>query len=175
MTRLELQQRGLLDLIKGRSAAADPYLEKIAGSRELALLRETALWWRAFQLSAQCRFTARLLKRLGCFDAVVAGYFNNNATSPFAEELGRDFLVSLGKYPNPLVLAVAQFEYGFLEARAGSDQMFEVWWDRNPDLVFRALEDGTEFPNPEPGYLYHMQIARNLPQMFTCTRESVPL
>ena len=176
MMQLELQQRGLLDLIKGRSVGLhDAYLEQVAGSRELAMMREITLWWRAFQLSAQCRFTARLLKRLGCFDAVVADYFNSNATSPFAEELGRDFLVSLWEYPDPLVQAVAQFEYGFLEARAGSDQVFEVIWDRNPDLVIRALEDGAELSSSEPGYLYRMQIGCNLPQMFTCTRDYVPI
>jgi hypothetical protein len=176
MTQLEIQQRGLRDLIKGRNVtAADAYLQKVAGSRELAMMREITLWWRAFQLSAQCRFTSRLLKRLGRFDAVVADYFNGNATSPFAEELGRDFLVSLWEYPDPLVLAVSQFEYGFLEARAGSKEIFEVLWDRNPDLVFRALEDATEFPSAESGYLYRMQIAHALPQMFTCVRESVPL
>ena len=107
MTQLEIQQRGLRDLIKGRNVtAADPYLQKVAGSRELAMMREITLWWRAFQLSARCRFTSRLLKRLGLFEAVVADYFSSNATSPFAEELGRDFLVSLWEYPDPLVLAV---------------------------------------------------------------------
>jgi hypothetical protein len=174
MTQLELQQRGLLDLIKGRGVSReDPYLQKVAGSRQLAMMREIALWWRAFQLSGQCRFTSRLLKRLGCFDATVAAYFNNNATSPFMEELGRDFLVSLCEYPDPLVQAVAQFEYGFLEARAGSQQMFEVFWDRNPDQVFCALEDGSELPCPEPRFLYRMQIARALPHMFACVREEV--
>ena len=172
MTQLELQQRGLLDLIKGRSVVLDDaYLEQVAGSRELAMMREITLWWRAFQLSAQCRFTARLLKRLACFDAVVADYFHNNATSPFAEELGRDFLVSLWEYPDPLVQAVAQFEYGFLEARAGSNHAFEVVWDRNPEQVICALEEGAELPSSESGYLYRMQIGRNLPQMFMCARE----
>jgi hypothetical protein len=59
-----------------------------------------------------------------------------------------------------------------LEARAGSEEAFEVLWGRHPDLVFRALEDGGEFPVPEPGYLYRMQIDRRLPRMVACTCES---
>ena len=84
---------GLLALIKGRGAPPDdPYLQRVAGSRELAMVREIALWWRTFQLEAQCRFTSRLLKRLGSFQALVAAYFDNNATSPFVEELSLGFL-----------------------------------------------------------------------------------
>jgi hypothetical protein len=172
MTPLELQQRGLLALIKGREASADDaYLRCVAGSPELALVREIALWWRAFQLTAQCRFTSRLLKRLGCFDALVAAYFNDNPTSPFIEELGRHFLASLGMHSDPLVRSVAQFERAFLDARAGSPQSFEVLWDRHPDFVIRALEEGAELPAPEPEFCYRMQIARRLPGMFLCTRE----
>ena len=85
MTHLERQQRGLLNLIKNRGVSPDdPYLVHVAGSRELALVREIAVWWRAFQIEGQCRFTSRLLKRYQCFDTVVANYFNNNSTSPFS-------------------------------------------------------------------------------------------
>ena len=49
MTPLEIQQRGLLDLIKSRGdPPADAYLRSVAGSPQLAMLRTIALWWRAF-------------------------------------------------------------------------------------------------------------------------------
>jgi hypothetical protein len=172
MTRLELQQRGLLDLIKGRGAPPDdPYLRRVAGSRELAMVREIAIWWRAFQLEAQCRFTSRLLKRLGCFDALVMTYFNNNPTSPFIEELSRDFLSSLCTHHDRLIRAVSQFEYAFLKAKGGSADTFEILWDRHPDLVFLALEKSSALPAPELGCLYRMRIDRDLAGMIACTRE----
>jgi hypothetical protein len=172
MTGLELQQRGLLALVKGRGAPPDdPYLQRVAGSPELAMVREIALWWRAFQLEAQCRFTSRLLKRLGFFDTFVAAYFDNHATSPFVEELGPGFLSTLRVHDDPLIRAVSQFEYGFLEARAGSHASFEILWDRHPDHVFLALENGSELPGPEPGCHYRMQVARNLPRLVACSRE----
>jgi len=175
MTQLELQQRGLLDLVKSRGASQDdPYLQLVADSRELAMVREIAVWWRVFQLEAQCRFTPRLLKRLGCFDALVTAYFNNHATSPFIEELSRDFLSSLRIHHDPLIRAVSQFELAFLETRAGSAEAFEILWDRHPDLVSLALENGTELPAPEPESCYRMRISRDLPGIVACTREFIP-
>ncbi len=166
MTQLEAHQRGLLDLIKSRGDPSDdPYLRRVAGSRELAMMREIAVWWRALQLETQCYFTSRLLKRLGCFDELIVTYFNRNATSPFVEELSRDFLAWLCSQQDPLIHAVSQFEHAFLEARAGSEEAFEVLWDRHPDLVFRALEDGGNLPVPEPGHVYRMRIDRGLPRM----------
>lgn len=173
MTPLELQQRGLLDLVKNRGAPPDdPYLRRVAGSRGLAMVREIAVWWRAFQLEGQCRFTSRLLKRMACFDALVTKYFNNNATSPFIEELGHDFLNSLRMHDDRLIRAVSQFEYAFLEVRAGSAETFEIVWDRHPDFVFLALSNGSELPPSEPGSQYRMRVARDLPRKIACTRES---
>ena len=171
MTPLELQQRGLLDLIKRRGAPPDdPYLVSVAGSAGMGMLREIAIWWRAFQLEAQCYFTARLLKTLGRFDALIRAYFNENATSPYIEELSRDFLVWLQAEEDPLIRSVAQFESAFQEVRAGSDVVFEISWDRHPDEVFLALEGRQELPAPDGKYSYRMQVGRTLPGTFVCTR-----
>ena len=173
VTKLETQQRGLLALIKGRSTPAeDGYLAQVTGSQELAMVREIALWWRAFQLEVKCPFSARLLKRLGRFEALVAAYFDKNATSPFVEELSRDFLALLSVDEDPLVRIVSLFEHALLEARDGSSGVFEVVWDRHPDCFFRALNQGGDIPSAETGRLYRMRIAGDLPHMVACTMES---
>jgi hypothetical protein len=172
MTSLEHQQRGLLALLKGRDCPADdPYLQLVAGSRQLGMVREIAIWWRAFQIDVQCHFTSRLLKRLGLFDTLVAAYFDNHATSPFVEELSQGFLESLRMHDDSLVRVVSQFEYGFLKVRSGSNEAFETLWDRHPDLVFLALETGNELPASEPGCFYRLHVARTLPRLFVCSRE----
>jgi len=172
MSNLELRQRGLLDLVKNRGRRpCDPYLQRVADSRELAMVRKVALWWRAISIEDNCRFTARLLKRLGCFDARVADYFDHNATSPFIEELSRDFLASLQDHADPLVRAVSQFELALLQARASSVDTYAIEWDRNPDLVVLALESGVELPEREPEFSYRMQVGGHLPGMVTCVRE----
>ena len=172
MTQLERQQRGLLNLIKNRGLPPnDPYLRQVAGSRELTIVREIAVWWRAFQIEDQCYFTSRLLKRRECFDTIVTTYFNNNPTSPFIEELSRDFLNSLRDHVDCLIRAVSQFELALLQVRAGCTECFEVHWDRHPDRVILALEQGSALPDSEAGCLYRMRIARDLPRMLVCTRE----
>jgi hypothetical protein len=174
MTPLEIHQRGLLDLIKGRGADGedDPYLQRVAGSRELGMLREIALWWRKLHVERQCRFTSRLLKRLGKLDSLVSRYFRDNATSPFIEELALDFLRMLSAHPDRLIRAVSQFEFAFLQVRSGSAESFEVCWDRHPDLVIRALEEGADLPVADDEIVYRMRIGESVPGLFACKRES---
>lgn len=172
MTSLEQFQRGLLDLIKGRPVPSDPYLQRVAASREIEMLREIAVWWRVFQIEAQCHFTSRMLKRLGCLNETVALYFSSNRTSPFVEELSRDFLQWLRTQHDPFVRLVADFELALLEVRAGSCEQFQVRWDRHPDLFFKSLESGGEFPAAEPDCCYRLTISRDLPALVECTREA---
>ena len=172
MSVLEHRQRGLLDLVKNRGhVPRDPYLRQVANSRELTMVRKIALWWRAMSLEAQCRFTARLLKRLGCFDARVGDYFDRHATSPFIEELSLGFLASLHDHGDPLVRSIAQFERALLNIRSGSADTYEIEWDRNPDRVVLALERADELPACEPNCRYRMQVSRDLPGMVACSRE----
>lgn len=174
MMTLEAQQRGLLDLIKKRGASpVDPYLRQVEGSAQLAMVREIAVWWRVFAVEAQCRFTSRLLKRLGFFQETVAFYFDNNLTSPFVEELSVDFLHSLRAHPNLLLRAVSQSEHALLQCKAGSGDAVEILWDRHPDRVFQALEDGSELPPAEAGGIYRLRIDRELRGMVACTRDRV--
>jgi hypothetical protein len=176
MSALERQQRGLLELVKQRfSVPADPYLRRVAVSQELVLVRKIALWWRAYALEAQCCFTTRLLKHLGCFDALVANYFDHNATSPYIEELSLAFLGSLHDHGDRLIRTMSRFEYALLATRAGSAVTHEIVWDRHPDLVILALETGGELPAREPGCRYRMRVARDLPHMIACIRESTRL
>jgi hypothetical protein len=172
MTRLELYQRGLLDLVKRRGAApSDPYLRRVAGSRELAVLQEIAVWWREFQIQAQCHFTSLLLMRLGCFHEIVTSYFNSNRTSPFIEELSLHFLESLQRHDILLIRIVAGLDLAFLEVRAGCTQCFEIVWDRHPDLLLHALDTGRDLPGAEHGFVYRMTIAGDIPGTVACTRE----
>src|SRR5437773_10124074 len=97
MSSLERRQRGLLDLVKNRgSARGDPYLQRVANSRQLAMVRKIALWWRAVSLEAQCRLTAGLLKKLGWPHSLGPRYFVRNATLPLPRVPDLGFLASLG-------------------------------------------------------------------------------
>jgi hypothetical protein len=133
-------------------------------------MQTIALWWRALQLEANCRYTSRLLKRVGCFDATVAEYFRSNSTSPFVEELSEDFLHTLRSHPDPLISAVSALERALLRTRDGSDEIREIVWDRHPDRVIEALQNGSALPAAEGGSEYRMRVSRNIPNVVECVR-----
>jgi hypothetical protein len=173
MQTLEEQQHALLDLIKGRGGEPpdDPYLAEVVRSPGLAMVREIALWWRALPLTVQCRFTSRLLKRMSRFDEAVAAHFRAHATSNFVEEFSRHFLHMLASQSDPLLAALAQFEYALMEARDGSSESFEICWDRDPDAVILALEQHGTIPSPDPDWTYRMHVCADAPEFVRCTRE----
>lgn len=127
MITLETYQRGLLDLVKSRGAPpTDPYLSEAASSPGIVVVREIAIWWRAFQIAAQCPLVSRVLKHAGLFEGTVEQYFSGQRTSPFVEELTDDFLRFLEGRAEPFLRCVARFERALLSARAGSEA------DRSP-------------------------------------------
>ncbi|MGA8287686.1 MAG: hypothetical protein WB950_03230, partial [Acidobacteriaceae bacterium] len=94
-------------------------------------------------------------------------------TSPFVEELSSDFLHSLRAHPDPLLRAVSQSERALLQCKAGSNDAVEIIWDRHPDRVFQALEDGSELPPVEAEGIYRLRIDRELRGLVACIRETV--
>jgi len=172
MTTLETYQRGLLDLVKSRGGPpTDPYLRRVAGGAEIAVVREIAIWWRTFQIESQCPLVSRVLKHYGCFNQTVTQYFDANRTSPFVEELTHQFLASLCEHNDLFLRSVSRFEQALLRARAGPEETQVILFDRNPESVFLALEGTGILPPAEPERLYRMTVDRRLPGMFRCTRE----
>jgi hypothetical protein len=167
MPKLATQQRAILALLKNKPVddSNDAWVQQVSQSLELAMLREIARWWRQYQVSAQCMFTARMLKRSGTFEETVNGYFEQNATSPFIEEMARDFLRTVSAGHGGLLASIAATELGLLNAKDG--KRTEVEWDRNPDLVFAALDQGTDLPGADDEFSYRLSIADKL----ACIRE----
>jgi hypothetical protein len=166
------RQAALLALVKGRQAkvAGDAWLERVAGSRELGMIREIALWWRRFQIEAQCRFTSRMLKRLGRYDAIVAAYFDTNRTSPFIEELGADFLAYVAESGEAdCARQVARFERALLRVREAPDEITEICWDRHPVGIIESLERHDPLPPPETAR-YRMLVGGPIDGLIECSR-----
>jgi hypothetical protein len=172
MTNLEKHQRGVLALIKERPPdfPPDDWLRRIAGSRELEMLREIALWWRGFQVSSQCRFTSRLLKQLRIFETEIAAFYGSRATAPFIDQLAREFLGNLVDHPDPLVRSLAATELAMFELRRPEPVSKEIVWDRNPEQVFAALDRWEPVPDEDASYLYLLKLDREFPQLAKCVR-----
>jgi hypothetical protein len=170
MSGLAQSQDSMLRLIKGRPInTKDSYLQLVEDSGELAAIREIAIWWRTYQLERTCVHTARLMRHLGLFGRAVADFHAGTALSPFAEEAGRQFVAAMSGHADPLVASMAQFEAALLKVRAGSVGRYGIEWDRNPNDVFRALEQGEELPPSEGVPCYFLEVAANIPEMVCCT------
>jgi hypothetical protein len=172
MSALARQQRELLALVKGRTQAfEDPYVRRVMVSHRLTVVRTIAIRWRMYQIEAQCRYTSRLCKRLGIFESRVERHFSEFDSSPHIDELSAQFLNAQSDAVEPLVRAVAATELALLRARAGQSDVVETRWDRNPDLVFRALENFEQIP-PSEDANYLLRIACDLPNFLECLRLS---
>ena len=175
MTTLEEQQRGLLDLVKGRGTVpTEPYLAEVSRSPALAVVRRTALFWREFQIEQQCVWASQLLHRFGCFGDRVAQYFDRNRTSSYVEELSRDFLRHLAGDDDPLLRSVAQLELAMLEVAAGADETFTIIFDRNPDSVLLALRCNGDLPENDAAQSFRVEIGRCVSGLIMCAPQPVP-
>jgi hypothetical protein len=170
MTTLERQQRGVLALIKQRplDENCDAWVESLQGSREIGMMREIALWWQRFQLEAQCRYTSRLLRRLGSFEREVTKFFQSNPASPYVEELAQAFLESLQDHPELLVRCVAKFELCSIGLHEGNSSSGRIVWDRDPAATMLALETFTPLPSCEPHVEYIVEISAAIPGHIAC-------
>ena len=178
MLSLEQQQKSLLRILRGgpetpETAAieADPWLAEVIHSPGLVMVREIAAWWLRFQIESQCRFTSRLMKRMGCFEDYLEAHARENPVPQAIEELTRQFLSSLACYPDPLLRAVSAFELACL-APPGTHRASTTIWDRNPNAVLYALSKFAAIPGPEPDVQYILTIEPGEPRQVHCTRQT---
>lgn len=87
-------QRTLQQLVRGSyetPPADEPYIQTVAASAHLTMVREVVRWWRAYGVGRFCVLTATLLKRRGAFDDTFSDFVRTEPITPYAEELGETF------------------------------------------------------------------------------------
>lgn len=178
MTSLADYQRSMLHLLKDRPGPdlQDPHLAVVASSPGLALLKDIAVWWRAFAVDSYCVLTSRLLKKLQIFDQCVEWFYRSQNVSPYNELAGEQFLREMGRRPESLVRAVAQFELALHLVKQGDANEHLIRWDCNPGAVFDRLTSADDLPLPDPDGEYHTYISRDIPGLVRCevvTRDDV--
>ena len=184
LTLLEQQQK-LLEILRGRPADAathgstatdeaivsDPWLGGVVRSSGLRILHQTASWWQRFQIESSCRYTSRLMKRLGCFESYLTAHFAAHPAPPAIEEMAAQFLTSLAEHENPLLRAVAQFELFYAGSVGVTPGAITLIWDRDPEVVMVALDRFQPLPEPAGDVRYRLRLSSNEP--VSCTRESL--
>lgn len=159
---LAKQQRDLLALIRCGSIAdsSDSYIDKVARSPHLQVLREVVLSWRAFDVERSCRLTAALLKQRGWFDDEVRAFAATANISPFVERLRDNFLEQMARHTDLLIAAVAQFELYLIKVKLGDSAEYLVEWPTDPRPVLMALSKGGSLESPPVGAPHRMLISQ---------------
>jgi len=144
---LARRQRALLALLKGRepdvaAMADDAYLQAVAESPRLAVMRDIDVFWKEHSFRARCPFTAGLLQHHGQLHDEVTRLIRDMPLSPFMEEMARDFLERCTRHPNPLVATLAQFELALTLTSQGDEAEYRITWTHEPYRVLGALLDG---------------------------------
>lgn len=163
----------LLAIVRGASSKShsDPWLESVQVSPGLKMIHAIALWWQRFQIEWQCRYTSRLMKRLGCFESYLETHFRKHPAPPSIEEMTAQFLNSLERHEDPLLRAVARLELTCIESKVAPAHTTTIFWDRNPNQVMDALDRFTKLPDPEPKVRYILRMGANLPNGISCKRQ----
>ena len=164
------EQRRIAALITGRAAERedeDGYVAEVARSRQLALLREIALWWRSFAVDRYCPLTAAVLKQVGAFEGTVAGFVRSRDSSAFIEEVGGAFLEHVLRGPHDeMVLDVARLESALISVRFGDTAEYELEWSRDPRLILPRLVDGAPIEESAPSGRFLIRVSARLAHFF---------
>jgi hypothetical protein len=173
---LAQQQQSLVAILRGQSVDVeeDLWLADVAQSHGLRMIRQIASWWQRFQIESQCRYTSRLMKRMGCFEEYVTAHFAEHSAPASIEELSSQFLSSLQDHENSLLCAVASLELLCITLPDVTERTAIIYWDRNPNKVMAALNCCEELPEAEAGVRYVLRMSPELPGGVSCVREALP-
>jgi len=145
----------------------------------LQIIHDIAQWWQRIQIGRQCRYTARMMKRLGCFEEQITEYLRDHTHSKSIDEICAQFLATLVNHKDPVLRAVARLELACLQpidpfTPLGSrSRVITIYWDRNPNQVMDALDRFAELPEPEPRVRYVLRLCADLPNGVTCVRQAL--
>jgi hypothetical protein len=151
-------QRDVLAFVRG--GAAEPVIG-MGRRRELAL-------------EHYCALTSRLLKRLGCFQTLVAAFFACSSKSPSVDRAGIEFLSGMASHSDPLISSLARLEYALLHLRKGEAREYRIDWDRNPEPVLTALLSGGDLPAPDFTNTYFTTVSSRFPELIRFSRTEAP-
>jgi hypothetical protein len=143
------------------------------------MTHSVSLWWRRMQLERRCRYTTRLMKRLGCFDESVSTHLRVHPAPPSVDEMCAQFLSSLKNHKDPVLRAVAALELACIwpvdpfAPFGARPRTATIYWDRNPNQVMDALDRSARLPDPEPRVRYLLRMGPDLPSGVTCVRQKL--
>ena len=141
---LKAYQLNIRQLLKGKwntNQKEDSYFQALHQSNELAIVKEIALWWRAFQMEQNCPLSSGLLKQRQKYNQAIEAFYSNNNVSPYVEAAANQFLQFLEEWSKEdIVRIMIAFEKAYINVKMGSNETYTFYWNINPyDLLHYAL------------------------------------
>ena len=160
---LAAQQRVLLELIENgasgvTAAERDEYIDEVADSHALRVLRDIVASWEAYDVRRSCPLTAIALSRSGRLEEAVRTV-PFGMSSPFLESRAMVFLDDVGRDGDPLIAAVARFERAVMCVRGGDTRRHAIEWPRDPEVIINGLLEGRWLSDDAPPGRYLTVIA----------------
>jgi hypothetical protein len=132
-------------VVTGEAEPGDPYGDRVAGTPELAVVREVGARWRSLGLRLHCPLTWRSLGPAERRDAALDRFAAEPGRSPHLHVQARQFLAFAAGHDDPEVAAVARFERSVLDAPgAHHDDRVVIDWPCHPVPLLQALAEGRD-------------------------------
>jgi hypothetical protein len=150
---LAAHQRKLLGLIRSTYQVCpddDPYIRRVAQSRDLDEARRNIFLWRIYVLERTCVLTFTLLKRRDLLEEAVSAFITRHNISPFRETQGPAFLEMVSGHHDTLIASVAQFELALMKVRQGDPSSYTVSWNVEPHSILNSLAKDIPIDDPVP-------------------------
>jgi hypothetical protein len=166
---LAAHQRKLLGLVRSTYEVRtddDPYIHKVAQSRDLEEARRNVFLWRIYVLERTCALTFTLLKQRNLLKETVSAFITRHNISPFRETQAPAFLELLSGHQDSLIASVAQFELALLKVKQGDLGSYVVPWYVAPHTILHSLARDTLLEDAVPKGAYQIVISHDLPSQF---------
>ena len=166
---LQSYQRSLHRLVIGAGSVADDpaYVQQLAGSQRLEVVREVTVFWRAHALERYCVLSAAWLKRQGRFESEIRRFIATGEFSPDIALAGQQFLRQLANDGDAIVQALARFEIALHETRHDPAESRTVDWPCDPRPVLAEILEGQAVAPGEPRP-HRVTVSRGLAGGYGC-------
>ena len=164
--KLAHYQRRIYQLVRGADTVGegDPdWLKAQADHGQLALTREISDWWVAYNVEIGCVLSARLLRRLGLWQATLDEVLGSGPAIAYLPHLTDHFLCHVSTSQNELVAALARFERALIRIKNGDAGRYEIPWPVNPLLLLNALLEEETLPEAD-GNSYETVVSAEFPE-----------
>ena len=164
---LAAHQRALLGLLENDAAdlAGEDdreYLQQVAASDGLRVLREIVSAWEAYDVRRSCPLTTFALERSGRFDETVSAV-RFEASSAYLESRRALFLDEVARTETGTVASVARFERALYAVSNGDPNRHVIEWDRDPIVIINGLLEHRWLCDSASEGRYRTVVAADLP------------